>query len=1080
MSTPPVFKMRRRVSPATRFVTRAGRSAAIFFAVALIAMALLAASSSASFYRHGGRTAPAVTGGASARAAVAAKPASGPQRGTAAVMPSLHPALLLQSPPPPPAPDAVATYDRDCSTPKTSFQLGDTVCAQVTGGPSLSVIPRRLALVDAAGNVRSVYTITSDPQTVSITLPSTQTTTDGTSTFDNRGTWKVNVVPGSRLSVRTSANFEVSDPQNPVVDLVVYNSNNTGGTTTVGTSGTDVTFSLWVTNHGPDAASNVQVTNVVPAGTTFVSESQDAGPTFTCTNPSAGDAAGTTTCTIDSLAPGATAKFNLGYQILGGAAAGSDIADTAAISSDTAELNILDNSETSVIQVVSGAAQACTITCHDNITAPATTTVNNQRGAFVSFSSATVVGDCGSVSASPASGAFFPVGATTVNVTSDGGGSCSFTVTVTDSAPPTISCPDNVTKAAPDGSCDTTVSAAELGTPTTTGNGVIVTAVRSDGLELTDPFPRGQTTVTWTATDSQGATATCPQTVTVTTTTNSHATVTAPPDVTVGTGPDATTCAVALGDDDLGAATAEDACGSVNVTRSGVPAGGLFPKGTTTITYTAVGGDGQPATATQKVTVVDNTKPIIFAPADASYTCLEQVPAASPSQAGGPVLDTNGQPALDANGNLIPGGQPFDNCGAPTVTVSDSATGAGTAADPRVITRTYTATDGSGNSSSAVQTITVTDSTPPTIAAPAGVTAYTGAGATSCDTVVSNATLGTATASDNCAGVTVTRSPAGNTFPVGDTTVTWTATDAVGNTATATQTVTVVDNTPPTIAAPAGVTLYTGPGATSCGVTVSNLDATLGTATASDNCAGLGAVTRSGVPAGNAFPVGTTTVTYSVTDAHGNSSSAAQTVTVIDNTPPVVTPPPSVTVYLPLNSTATSMAVTYPNPATATDNCAGPITITYNPASGSVFPVGTTTVTVTATDVHGNSSTTTFTVTVLYDFTGFLAPVNNLPTFNVVNAGRAVPVKFSLSGNKGLNIFAANSPQSGVIACDGSAPAIDLTDTVTAGGSSLSYDASSDQYNYVWKTESSWAGTCRQLVVTLNDGSVHTANFKFK
>ncbi len=97
-----------------------------------------------------------------------------------------------------------------------------------------------------------------------------------------------------------------------------------------------------------------------------------------------------------------------------------------------------------------------------------------------------------------------------------------------------------------------------------------------------------------------------------------------------------------------------------------------------------------------------------------------------------------------------------------------------------------------------------------------------------------------------------------------------------------------------------------------------------------------------------------------------------------------------------------------------------------------------------------------------------------------MQSGRAIPVKFSLSGNKGLNIFAVNSPQVGAIPCDASAPATDLTDTVTAGGSSLSYDAGSDQYIYVWKTDSSWAGTCRQLVVTLNDGSVHVANFKFK
>ena len=119
-------------------------------------------------------------------------------------------------------------------------------------------------------------------------------------------------------------------------------------------------------------------------------------------------------------------------------------------------------------------------------------------------------------------------------------------------------------------------------------------------------------------------------------------------------------------------------------------------------------------------------------------------------------------------------------------------------------------------------------------------------------------------------------------------------------------------------------------------------------------------------------------------------------------------------------------------------------------------------------------------MTVLYNFAGFFPPISNQPVVNVVNAGRAVPVKFSLSGFKGLYIFAPNSPASGQVACNSSDPAVTLEDTVTAGGSSLSYDASSDQYVYIWKTEASWAGTCRQLVVVLNDGTVHRADFKFK
>jgi hypothetical protein len=105
--------------------------------------------------------------------------------------------------------------------------------------------------------------------------------------------------------------------------------------------------------------------------------------------------------------------------------------------------------------------------------------------------------------------------------------------------------------------------------------------------------------------------------------------------------------------------------------------------------------------------------------------------------------------------------------------------------------------------------------------------------------------------------------------------------------------------------------------------------------------------------------------------------------------------------------------------------------------------------------------------------------VDNEPTFNVVNSGQAIPVKFSLSGNRGLDIFAADFPKSQTIACDASAPADGIDQTVTAGNSSLSYDAGTDRYNYVWKTDKAWAGTCRALILKLKDGSVHRANFKF-
>jgi sugar lactone lactonase YvrE len=302
-------------------------------------------------------------------------------------------------------------------------------------------------------------------------------------------------------------------------------------------------------------------------------------------------------------------------------------------------------------------------------------------------------------------------------------------------------------------------------------------------------------------------------------------------------------------------------------------------------------------------------------------------------------------------------------------------------------------------------------------------------------------------------------------LPTGSHTITLTVTDTGGGSANDDVVINIVDTTAPTInvlgANPLTVechTSFTDPGAT-----------------ATDTCAGSLTVNSSGTVDPNT--PGTYTIHYTASDGF-NTATAARIVNVVDTTPPSISCPADIVVTLPPNSNATSMVVNYPA-VTASDSCSSSVSVVSSPPSGSVFNVGTTTVNATASDGHLTSSCS-FHVTVLYDFAGFFSPVANPPTLNVVNAGRAIPVKFSLSGNKGLGIFAPNSPSSGPIPCDASASATDLTDTVTAGNSSLSYDPTTDQYIYVWKTDPSWAGTCRQLVVTLNDGSPHTANFKFK
>lgn len=114
-----------------------------------------------------------------------------------------------------------------------------------------------------------------------------------------------------------------------------------------------------------------------------------------------------------------------------------------------------------------------------------------------------------------------------------------------------------------------------------------------------------------------------------------------------------------------------------------------------------------------------------------------------------------------------------------------------------------------------------------------------------------------------------------------------------------------------------------------------------------------------------------------------------------------------------------------------------------------------------------------------YTFTGFFAPVD-MAALNVVKAGRAIPIKFSLGGDFGLDIMADDYPASVPAACDSSLPLDNVEETVSAGSSSLSYDPDSDQYTYVWKTNKGWANSCRILTIMLDDGSVHQASFQFK
>jgi hypothetical protein len=142
---------------------------------------------------------------------------------------------------------------------------------------------------------------------------------------------------------------------------------------------------------------------------------------------------------------------------------------------------------------------------------------------------------------------------------------------------------------------------------------------------------------------------------------------------------------------------------------------------------------------------------------------------------------------------------------------------------------------------------------------------------------------------------------------------------------------------------------------------------------------------------------------------------------------------------------------------------------------------GTYTVTASfAGDATYTAATRTGTLVVVVSaFSGFFQPVDNPPTVNVVNAGSAVPVKFSLGGNRGLAIFAPGYPRVLTIACAAGVVTDEIETTVAASSSGLQFDPSTGLYTYTWKTQKGWSG-CRRLELLFVDRSLRVADFKFK
>jgi len=273
----------------------------------------------------------------------------------------------------------------------------------------------------------------------------------------------------------------------------------------------------------------------------------------------------------------------------------------------------------------------------------------------------------------------------------------------------------------------------------------------------TASFPRGTTLVTLVVDDGNGATDSASVNITVEDTT--------PP--TVSAGADVTLEATDVGGaafDVLAQSSANDVgCGSASLSASPTPP--LYPLNTTTVDVTATDCANLTATDSMLLTVEDTTAPVLTVPADVN---VEATGAQTPVAIGTAT-------ATDIFGFSITNDAPATYGLATTVV-------------------TWKATDVNGNISTATQIVTVSDTTAPTITAPADVNVE----ATGSQTIV---TLGTATATDLVEGNVTVTNDAPMDFPLGSTTVTYTASDLAGNTSTATQIVTVSDTTAPTVTA---------------------------------------------------------------------------------------------------------------------------------------------------------------------------------------------------------------------------------------------------------------------------------------
>jgi len=214
--------------------------------------------------------------------------------------------------------------------------------------------------------------------------------------------------------------------------------------------------------------------------------------------------------------------------------------------------------------------------------------------------------------------------------------------------------------------------------------------------------------------------------------------------------------------------------------------------------------------------------------------------------------------------------------------------------------------------------------------------------------------------------------------------------------------------------------------------------------------------------------------------AQGNftASSATGTLHVNKAQQTINWPSPAPIVYgTPLGANQLNATVTVPGPSPAGQ-------LTYNPIAGTILNLGSNNLTVTAAGTNNyDPASMTVQISVVYSYSGFLPPVYNPDTVNVVSAGRPIAIKWTITNANGVGIIDPSNFKgitSYGVDCSVWTGDPTVTQTGQATGKSGLQNLGNGNWQFNWATSSSYKGTCRTMVLTLKDGTTHQADFQFK